>query len=526
MINAAIPSHVNESAYWKSYYLRSVDRQLSRMINLVAEHKQSPDVLKLHFESMVAVFEQGITYSESGTQQKLLQFVRTFHPLPVWWGKWSEWMRVLDKAAGIAQQMKDNELLAWLYLSKANMLLSTGSAEQALAFSKLAARLTNEKYPLLYYRAELVTFKVDSFLGNLNDRLAAVEEIESSLELKKHLLPKEERQCLHVELLLQKADIQRRQGSPDQAIDLANRSLCMAKRYAPQVELLLAEAYCQSSYAHWTREEMSESIQKLKSAIAIYDGLGHRMAQIDCQGDMGLIYWSALRYDEAERTLQKGIHLAEENKALWWQAVQTGNLGLVNFTRGKLSQAMALMEQHYVLSNLTNNKAEEERASGNIGLVQIFRGNFQDAYERLQHNLEYAEKAKLFIAQGVILANLAWALEGLGLLTDAEQCALEALKISEKMDSVQLRIIALRSLGELQNDSDKKARYVEEAYILAHERSRRLNEAGTLLTLSACTNDERYYQNAVKILRALGSKAWMDVPLAFKTRRLPLLLWG
>jgi len=243
-------------------------------------------------------------------------------------------------------------------------------------------------------------------------------------------------------------------------------------------------------------------------------------------GDLGLTYWSALQYDKAEQTLQNSIHMAEKVKASWWQAIQTGDLGLVNFTRGKLSNALAFMEQHRTLSQLTNNRPEIERANGNIGLVQIFRGNFQEAHDRLIKNLGYTDKMELWIGKGILLANLAWALEGLGQVGKAKECAQEALAISEKMKSLQLRIIALRSLSELQSDPKEKARYAEEALALAKERSRRLNEAGALLTLADCYRDERYQQEAEAILIKLGSQEWLQVRPVFETVRLPLLLWG
>ena len=133
-------------------------------------------------------------------------------------------------------------------------------------------------------------------------------------------------------------------------------------------------------------------------------------------------------------------------------------------------------------------------------------GKFQEAHDRIKDNLEFTNEAKLFIASGTAYANLAWALEGLGRLDEALECAQKSQRISEEMKSPQLRIVALRSLSELQNDPAEKARYAEEALRLAKERSRRLNEAGALLTLSICYQDDSYYQEAATILQKLPPK--------------------
>ena len=121
---------------------------------------------------------------------------------------------------------------------------------------------------------------------------------------------------------------------------------------------------------------------------------------------------------------------------------------------------------------------------------------------------------------------MAWAMDGLGDSDSALEYAEKSLFMAEKTNSHLLKIVALRSLSEVQTDQNTKTRYAEEAYNLAKKHSRRFNIAGALLTLAECHEDEKLQKKAIHILEEVGSTAWLKVPLIFKSLRLPLLYWG
>jgi len=516
-----------DNTRWQSFYSNTITQQIDHLISLIEKKKKTPDALIRHFDSMLAVFEQGISHPDSTTRLKLINFVRTLHPLPLWWGKWSEWMRIIDQVRIVAEKADKFDKLIWLDITQSEMLIIGGDAGKALLLAEKALFLAKSHHNFkMIFKAEMAVFEARKDIGSIGDRIDAIAKLEKSLLAKKTHLSKEVFQVLEVEFLLKKTDVLRRMKRKSDAFIAIQRAHAIATASLDENSPLVAQLYNRRGATYWTAEKNDLAIADFEKATKIFKNLGDKASQVYSIGYTGLIAWSAGEYRQAEKMLQNSINFAEKIKALQWQAIQTGNLGLVSFTRGRLSQAIALMEQHHILSQLINNHAERKRAIGNIGYVQIYLGNFQNAYQRLTHDITYTKKMQFQVGAGTTYANMAWVMEGLGDIDSALEYAEKSLSIAKKTNAHLLKIIALRSMSELQKDSNAKAYYAEEAYALAKKHSRRFNKAGALLTLADCYQDKNLHDKARQILDELGSTDWLKVPTVFKTLRLPLLYWG
>ena len=527
MLNTPSSTWNKDKAEWRALYSDTLPQQIDRTILRIKKNKKNPEILLRHFDSMLQLFEQALSHPKPATQLKLIDFVQALHPLPVWWGKWSEWMRVLDKTSFVAQKNNKTKRELWLYLTQSELSITGGDAKKALIFAEKALHLAmlfqNQE---MIFQAEMAIFEAKKDLGQIGDRISAISALEKALNKMRNLLPEKASQILEVKFLLKKTDVLRRIKRKEEAALTVQKAHRIASKNFDENNPLLAQVYNRRGATYWTAEKNSLAIADFEKATDIFKSCGDKTSQLYSIGYTGLVSWSAGEYRKAERILQSSINIAEDIKALQWQAIQIGNLGLVYYTRGKLSQAIAFMKQYYMLSDLINNNAEKMRASGNIGYAQVFLGNFEDARQRLLKDIAFTEEMKFDTGSGTTYANMAWAMDGLGDSDSALEYAEKSLFMAEKTNSHLLKIVALRSLSEVQTDQNTKTRYAEEAYNLAKKHSRRFNIAGALLTLAECHEDEKLQKKAIHILEEVGSTAWLKVPLIFKSLRLPLLYWG
>ena len=525
-MNTAISSNWEiDKMRWQSFYQRSLARQINRLISLINKKKKTPAELLKHFESMLTLFEQGRSHPDSATRLKLIHFVHTLHPLPLWWGKWSEWMHVLEQASFIAQEEGKTDYLIWLYLMQAEMMLSTGRGKNALSLSQKALKIARKDINTeMILRAEMSVFEANKYLGLIGDRIEAMSTLENSLKEKSFLLSPKVRKKLEVEVLLKKTDILRRQGHIKEVNRIIQQAYLIAKELFDKDDLFMATVYTHRSAVYWSSRKYDLAIANHKKALAIFTLWGDQISQIDCEGDIGLTYWSAGKYKEAEQVLLSSVKKAERLKLLRWQAIQMGNLGLVHFNRGRLTKATVLMQRHRDLSALTDNYAEEKRALGNLGTVQIHLGLFQEALENMQKDHKHVKEMQLNTATARLYAKISWALDGLGEKEKAIEHAQKSLHAAEKLNEPLSKIIALRCLSALEIPLKDKIRYAEKARALAQKHNRKVNEAGALFTLADAYENDNLYYEAVEILKEIGAEDWLKVPLVFETIRLPLLL--
>ena len=522
---ATTSAWTTNNARWQSFYSDSITKQIGNLISLIERKRKTPDALARHFDSILALFEEGLSHPNLSTRLKLINFVHAIHPLPLWWGKWSQWMLVLEKVSIIAREANKTESLIWLSLVQAEMLLSTGRGKKSLALSQKALEIAHEYQNIeMILRAELSLFEANKYLGLVENIIDAITLLEESLEEKRPLLPQKTAQELEIEILLKKTDILRRQGHPDKAFESIQHAYSIAEKLFNSNELFMAKLYNQRSTVYWTKRQYDLAVADREKALSIFSLWGDQISKIACEGDVGLIYWSAGKYKEAEKVLLSSIKNAERLELFSWQAEQLGNLGLVHFSCGRLKQAVTLIKRHRDLSWLTNNYAEEKRAIGNLGTVQIHLGNFQEALENMQKDHQHVKKLQLNIATARLYAKISWALDGLGQKEKALDYAETSLRFSIEINDPLSTIMALRCISELDIPMEDKIKFAEKARTLAKKHHRKLNEAGALFTLADCYQDEHLYNEAVEILREIGAKNWVKEPLVFKTLRLPLLL--
>ena len=512
----------SDHARWQTYYQNTLALQAENLLKQICAKKKTPEQLRSHFDTILTIFTAGNTSSAPKIHSLLLQIVQTLHPLPLWWGKWSEWMSILEKSAVIAQGTTQVNTLLWIQLQQTEMLLTTGNAKKALDLAnKILMTAQSNDLAAFIFRAELVIFKAQNYLGILTYQMDALTTLENSLRAKKEKFSKQEEKELEFEFILLKAELIRRQGQIKEAQKIISYASSQIANGFAENDPLLTKLHQAQSNLFWVRNEHKLAVAELEKSLQIFKNRGDHMSTISTIGSIGLIHWTAEEHKKSEKALQKSLALAEEHRLLVWQTTQTGNLALSHFSRGHLQQAKKLFERHLELSQQTGNYAEEQRARGNLGTVQIHLGDFESALENLQKDHAHVKERRLNSANPRLYAKIAWAYDGLGMKKKAIENGEKALELS---DSPLTKLMALRCLSELDIPKNQRIQYAEEAVMLAKDHHRRLNHAGALITLSKLTHNDDLYKKAIELLEDLDASAWLQAPMVFKTLRVALLL--
>lgn len=512
---------------WQALYYRSIANQVDQLIALIRLKKRDPDSLARHFDSIVIVIEEAAAHPDLETRTNLIKLLQSLHPLPLWWGKWTEWMRILGNILQIAKENRDVDALFWLYLTQSEILITGGDKKKALVLAESALKLAHETQAFeMIFKAEMAVFEAKKDLGYIGDRTEALHELDSSLQQVKKNLSLQKTHILELEFLLKKTDVLRRLGKRKKALQTIQQAHTLADECLAKDDLLRADIYNRSGAAYWTAEEPQKAIAEFEKATDIFEKWGDQASKVFSLGYIGLVWWSCGEYPKAEAILQSSIGMAEQIKALQWQAIQTGNLGLVQLMQGNLEHAFALIKQHYDLSELINNRAEIERANANLGYVQVFRGNFEDAHERFLRYLAFTKKMNFPIGSGVASAHMAWVKDALGEEQAANAYAEDAFRFAKIAEAPLLEIVALRSMSELKRDANERMAYAQKALILAQKHGRRFNKAGALFTLAHASANQKTEDDAKMLLKELKAEKWLRLLQAFPSLRLPLLYWG
>jgi tetratricopeptide (TPR) repeat protein len=223
-----------------------------------------------------------------------------------------------------------------------------------------------------------------------------------------------------------------------------------------------------------------------------------------------MAYWCIGDLRNAENFIEKGQKVADANNCSDTYMIATGNLGLVNLVRGKLPQALTLMQRHYELALALNHEKEMVRAQANRGIVHFFLENYEEAARDLKIDVKHSQGE----TEGISLAyaSLGVCYLRLGKIEEAREYTEQALWIARKNDLTHARISALRAAAEVANDVDLAREYLVEALELASGRSE-FQEAACLLSLGKLLADTldgiACYQDGKRKLEAMGGGAWI-----------------
>lgn len=293
-------------------------------------------------------------------------------------------------------------------------------------------------------------------------------------------------------------------GRYERAIELGRVALARPGllRGRERVTALLRQATCLERSG--AREDQERCLLEANRLV------DDRVLELHVWNQLGGLYWSTARYDDAERVFRDALERARVVGAPEIESHVTGNLGLVELSRGRLDSAVSLQRHHLELARDLGVVAWIANAHGNLGLTLFHRGELEAAHEQLQAQLELAIEHGDLSLQASAYGNLALILRALGLLLDARDYQERCLELRRSLGDRAGETEAWGGLGNVELSLGAHVRAIELIRRGLESSRRTLNrqaEAHALhnlgvayLDLGDDTKGERYLQQALQLV--------------------------
>jgi CHAT domain-containing protein/Tfp pilus assembly protein PilF len=285
------------------------------------------------------------------------------------------------------------------------------------------------------------------------------------------------------------------QGDYEQAIENLQNSLHLAE--ALQEGARMAQAYNNLGSAYQKQGRYSLALEAFKNSLQAAQSKGNRLLAAQALGSIGNIHNARGSYGLAAEAYQKSLASYRESGSLAGEARVLNSLGNIQASQGNFDLALEFLKQSLALKEKEGTSVEQARTLENLGQVHFSRGEYDlaedylrrsqviyeaagakgdlvssllrlgDLYlarrdhsralEYFQRSLEMCEAIGARAFAGTALAGLA----EVNLLQGTPELALESSersgKISDQIDSLELRWIASTAEGKAYRGMNRPA---------------------------------------------------------------------
>ncbi len=255
--------------------------------------------------------------------------------------------------------------------------------------------------------------------------------------------------------------------------------------------------------------DYSQAADDLQRAAITYEQIQEFSSASGAYGDLGLCLWGWGELDLAEVVYLRAIELAVQSGDVQREMKLHGNLGLVYISQGRLDEAETRINTHLRQAEILTSTREANRARGNLAQLWLYRG---DPPERSLGYLEDALKNHNTPneGRGNDLVLRAICRYGMGKLDLAQADIIEAFEICSHKEHSLLPIITHRVAAVCATNTNNAVYHLQEALHLAETYHRRLDEAGCLLKLAELCHNEEYHNRAKTLLHQMNAEAWLN----------------
>lgn len=507
--NTAVSPWQRERQNWTDYYERQLHHQLAQAV-VILKTAPRPQSLARHFDSFLVLLRRA--RPRPGLRAAYLELIAALHPWPLRWGHWEAWERELELALPLLAASGWAEQRSRLLTALADIQFHTGRLETAADTSRAALELAWASRAVAAWglAADRRILALNR-LGQNKEARRLLAQLEAQLAALPFAAAERERLEAAGRLLLRRMIFLRHDGRAAEAAQRANR-LIQQLEARPQADRdLLALLYEEQATMLWASDQHEAAVTSLQQAIALYAALGDTFAASSARGNLGIVYWSMSRLDEAEEAVWQSLHTAETFHARWRVMNELGNLCAISQHQGRLQRALKFTERHLQLARQVDDAAEIDRAQGNRVQILLYLGRYAEALPDLRQSIAQLEALEMQWQVAQRYANLSCCLYGLGRPAEGETAVNRAAALAEQIDSPLLEGLVLRCRALFASPEEAVA-LMEQALALAR-RYRRLDEGRCLLRLAVLASGERrqaLWAEGEAIMREIGAAAWVD----------------
>lgn len=195
------------------------------------------------------------------------------------------------------------------------------------------------------------------------------------------------------ELMGYQAEISRRQGQSQKAVDLYQKALELARKESDAADLNLASRLLAGLGALAFRNgRLQEAKNYYTEAMLLAKSSKDEARQIMLTTNLGLIAATVGHIQEAETLYEEALNRARLTGSKTSQITALQNLGVLLNEQGEQKRAKECFEEGLALSEELESPELQSRLLGNLGVVANSQGNYREAKQIFQRALSLAEK--------------------------------------------------------------------------------------------------------------------------------------
>lgn len=233
---------------------------------------------------------------------------------------------------------------------------------------------------------------------------------------------------------------------------------------------LAADAYHQLGYIMQKKGDLKAALQNLVAAQSIYEQQNNRLAQAEVQNDIGLIYRSWARYDQAIDYFSQALNTFRTLNHLEGIGMVSNNIGQVYYYRQDYVKAIDYFKTYLNINQKNQYYRAVAAASNNIASSYMELNSLDLAHTYFLKALNIYDSLNIQIGVGIIQDNLGTLFLKKGQFADALLFHTNALEKFQKLGSASRECIALKNVGVAymkSNNPQKATEYLNKSLQIA-----------------------------------------------------------
>jgi tetratricopeptide (TPR) repeat protein len=472
-------------------------------IKKLAQHKDNPAQLTTRLPHLLS----GLDYCKPSPEfiQVRLHLINTLRHIPFHYSFGDEWVHIIRTAlAELPTEHATPHHLALLNLLIAKHAYDRVDKATAIEHGNLAFNFAQhaEDGDLVAEAAQILS---RTYIYHYGEHQQALQTIKQAQTLSRSLTASP---AQTIRLYLSEGDALRRLGNLKQARELleiyGEQGLSLSLSDREHAIILLNRGLIRQADGDYVN-----AADDLGRAASLYVEIKEFSSASGAYGDLGLCLWGWGELELAELVYLHALELAVESGDIQREMKLHGNLGLVYISQGRFDEAETRICTHLRQAESLTSTREANRARGNLAQLWTYRG---DPPERTLGYLEDSLKNHKTPneGRGNDLALRAICRYRMGNLDLAQADIIEAFEICSHKEHSLLPIITHRAAAECATNTNNAIYHLQEALHLSETYHRRLDEAGCLLKLAELCHNEDYHDRAKTLLCQMKAEAWFD----------------
>lgn len=504
---SAFPIPADQQAirqYWQSEYVEHLRQRIGFSLHFLKMTARGE--VRAHIQSFFSLLEEAQRYPI--LRKETLDLINALGPLPERWGYGESWKRQLRFALSFLQE-REQKIDCRARLAKIEFAL--GNLDEAM---REAQFVWAKDHGSRAAQAGRILFLIYRLKGEAGQADILFQEMEKVFDagLDAHAVTADKRSGW-LKVNQSRLELLREEGEVENALKLAEDMVWLNEQELDPDPLLAAELYTRRSTLLWVKANYPRAISDLKQAIELYENEDDLFNAKALYSDLGLVYWIMGDLDNAEKTLQITIDYFRRVGAQQWLTFDLGNMGLVYFSRGMLTEAKAWTEEHIRHAYSLGLLSEHYRGRTNLGGILYYLGKYQQALVEYHAGSAYFEKRGSREGFGLDQAWIACCKYKLGEKEEAIREVQEVVQWSEEIHSPVLEALSSRCLAHLLPLEERRPLLLH-CLELVKTQGRILEQAAVYLALAQTLETEMQrqetWQMGVNILQAIGADAWLE----------------